>query len=139
MSTVKTIPGRVSGRSHVAITTQHSLGRCGVSSGTVTSIWISDDEFFYVPQAGPHDPRFNTAGLVPDVLPGANGSLEGECEVVLGWLLKAGYEVILPAYQNLDISTVILQRRAVGVSKDAGPLHEALAAAVKALPREDAP
>lgn len=75
-------------------------------------------------------------------LPGANGSLEGEVEVVLGWLAKlgdvshgghvkieyqtGGYWVTLDGFDAIPI-----------VTKKANTLHEALAEAVKALPRDD--
>ena len=72
-------------------------------------------------------------------LPGANGTLEGECEVVLSWLAKAGYTVRYhQSKKNYIVALVRHQENVIAIRKFGPTLHEALASAVKALPREDA-
>ncbi len=83
----------------------------------------------------------NPSGVLRRVmLPGASGSLEGECEVVLGWLAKAGYMPQISSLDDLDT-----EQTGFGVflyAKSDKPewtghgdtLHEALAAALLAMP-----
>lgn len=61
----------------------------------------TDGEFFWVPQVGVHDPRYKEPGLVPDMLPGADGTLSPEeCWTVLGWLAKASWHAATDSYEN---------------------------------------
>ena len=65
-------------------------------------------------------------------LPGRSGSLEGECELVLTWLAKAGmFTSVLPF--NGPSGVIQIDKGTTRVEGDAASLHEALAKAVKTL------